>query len=90
MRISTNINFMTVPIHFLIKQEEAHKYEESETHQRISFWYLLMNLKNNYLSKKVLKWANKKQKNFNIQNVAFSEKGHRNMHVDIIIKISIT
>ena len=30
------------------------------THLRISFWHLLMNLKNNYLLKKLLKWANKK------------------------------
>ena len=34
------------------------------THLRISFWHLLMNLKNNYLLKKLLKWANKKQNNF--------------------------
>ena len=90
MRISTNINFMAVPILFLIKQEETHKYEESEAHHRISFWYLLMNSKNNHLSKKLLKWANKKQNSFNIYNVVFFEKGHRNMHVDIIIKILIT
>ena len=31
---------------------------------------LMMNLKNNYLLKKLLKWANKKQNNSNIYNVA--------------------
>ena len=36
--------------------------------------HLLMNLKNNCLLKKLLKWANKKQcKNFNIYNVAFKK-----------------
>ena len=37
-------------------------------HLRISFWPLLMNLKNNYLFKKRLKWPNKKRKNVNIYN----------------------
>ena len=32
-----------------------------------------MNLKNNYLSKKLLKWAIKKCKNFNIYNVVFKK-----------------
>ena len=34
-------------------------------------WHLIMNLKNNYLKKKMLKEANKKCKNFNIYNVVF-------------------
>ena len=34
-------------------------------------WYLLINLKSNYLLKTLLKWANKKCKNFNIYNVVF-------------------
>ena len=38
------------------------------------FIFLLMNLKNNYLLKKLLKWANKTQKNFNIYNVSFFKK----------------
>ena len=33
-----------------------------------------MNLKNKYLLKKLLKWANKKQINFNIYSVAFFKK----------------
>ena len=44
--------------------------EEEEEHLRISVWHLLMNLKNNYLLKKLLKWSNKKCKNFNIYNIA--------------------
>ena len=44
-------------------------------HLRISVWHLLMNLKNNYSLKKLLKWANKKYKNFNIYNIVlFWEK----------------
>ena len=35
------------------------------------YYDLLMNLKNNYLLKKLLKWANKKCKNFNIYDVVF-------------------
>ena len=43
-------------------------------HTSISFWHLLMNLKNIFLFKKLLKWVNKKQNNFNIYNVAFFKK----------------
>ena len=35
------------------------------------FLHLLMNLKNNYLLKRLLKWANKNVKNSNIYNVVF-------------------
>ena len=49
--------------------------KKSHTHVKkvghTSVWNLLINLKNNYLLKKLLKWANKKCKNFNIQNVLF-------------------
>ena len=45
-----------------------------------------MNLKNNYLLKKLLKWANKKCKNFNISNVVFLKKNEkRKTPGDIII-----
>ena len=33
--------------------------KKSEAHLRISIWHLLMNLKNNYLLKKLLKWPTK-------------------------------
>ena len=46
--------------------EKSHTCEEGGTHLRVSVWHLLMNLKNNYLLKKFLKWANKKFKYFNI------------------------
>ena len=49
--------------------KRSHTCEEGGAHLRISFWYLLMNLKNKLL-KKLLKWDNKKQNNFNIYNVA--------------------
>ena len=39
---------------------------EGGAHPRISVWRLLMNLKNNILLKKLLQWANKKYKYFNI------------------------
>ena len=47
--------------------------------------HLLMNLINKYLFKKLLKWANEKQNNFNIYNAAFKKK-KRKTPVDIIIK----
>ena len=50
---------------------------------RISFWHLLVNLKNKYLFKKVLKWANKEQNNFNIYNAAL--KKNRKSTDDTII-----
>ena len=50
--------------------EKSHTCEEGGTQLRISFWHLLMNLKNKYLLKKLLQWANKKQNNFNIYNSA--------------------
>ena len=55
-------------------QEKSHTCEEGGAHLRIFVWHLLMNSKNNYLFKKLLKWANKKCKNFNIYNVAFFKK----------------
>ena len=48
----------------------------------ISFWHLVRNLTNNYLLKKLLKWPNKKCKNFNIYNVVFILKNEEN-HLEI-------
>ena len=45
---------------------KSHTCDKGGAHPRISVWYLLMNLTNNYLLKKLLKWANKKCKYFNI------------------------
>ena len=56
------------------QQKKSHTYEKGGGNLRISFWHLLMNLKNKYVLKKLLKWANKKQNNFNIYNVAFLKK----------------
>ena len=44
-----------------IDKEKSHTCEEGGAHFRISFWHLLMNLKNKSLLKKLLKWANKKK-----------------------------
>ena len=38
--------------------ESSHK-REGGAHLRISVWHLLMNLENNYLLKKLLKWVKK-------------------------------
>ena len=38
--------------------KKSHTFEGG-AHPRISVWHSLMNLKNNYLLKKLLKWANK-------------------------------
>ena len=43
-----------------------------------------MNLKNNYLLNKLLKWTNKKSKKFNISNVVFKKKKRKTLG-DIII-----
>ena len=51
-----------------------------------SFWHLLMNLKNKYLLEKLLKWANKKQNNFNIYNSALKKRKEETKALaDIII-----
>ena len=51
-----------------------------------SFWHLLMNLKNKYLLEKLLKWANKKQNNFNIYNSALKKRKEETKTLaDIII-----
>ena len=52
-------------------KRKSHTCEEGEALLRTSVGHLLMNLKNNYLFKKLLKWANKKYKNFNIYKVVF-------------------
>ena len=59
---------------FKTDDRKSHTCEEGGIHLRISVWHLLMNLKNNYLLKKLLKWVNKKCKNFNIYNVVFLKK----------------
>ena len=65
---------MPVPILLLIKYKKNTQMWQVEAHLRISFWYLLINLKSNYLLKKLLKWAYKKQTNYNTYNVAFLKK----------------
>ena len=67
------------------KNEKSHTCEQGGAHFRISFWHLLMNLKNKYLLKKLLKWGNEKQ-NLNIYNVGFFSKKWKKTPVDIVIK----
>ena len=62
--------------------KKSHACEEGWAHLRISVWHLLMNLKKNYLLKKLFKWANKKCKNFNIYNVIFF-KTNKVKHLEI-------
>ena len=54
--------------------QKSQTCEEGGANIRISVWHLLIKLKNNYLLKKLLKWANIKYKNFNIYNVVFLKK----------------
>ena len=49
-------------------------------HPRISLLHFFMNLKNNYLLKKLLKWANKKCKYFNIYK---NKKKIKEKHLEI-------
>ena len=44
-----------------------------------SVWHLLMNVKNNYLFTKPLKWANKKYKKFENKNDIFKKKIWKNI-----------
>ena len=55
------------------RNKKSHSCEEGGAPLRISFWHLLINLKNKQLLRKQLKWANKKQ-NVNIYNAAFFKK----------------
>ena len=54
--------------------KKNHTRKKGGAQLSISFWHLLMNLKNKYLLKKLLKWANKKHNNLNIYNAAFFSK----------------
>ena len=56
--------------------QKSHICKDGGTQLRISVWHLLMNLKNNYLLKKLLKWANKKCKTFNIYNSNLKKGKH--------------
>ena len=47
-------------------------------YSELLFWHLPMNLKHKYLFKKLFKWANKKQNNFNIYNAEFFLKIKKN------------
>ena len=58
-----------------IKKNHTHVKKVGNTSELLfGIYHLLMNLKNNYLLKKLLKWANKKCKNFNINNIVFFKK----------------
>ena len=48
-----------------VRALKSHTCEESAARLRVSVWHLLMNLKNNYLLKKLFKWTYKKYMNFN-------------------------
>ena len=65
-RIPTFFFFLFSFQNFIYTIQKSHTCEEGGAHTRIFVWHLLMNLKNNYLLKKPLKWANKKCKYFNI------------------------
>ena len=57
-------------------------HKEGGAHHRISVWHLLINLKNNFLSKKLLKWANKKYKYFNIYKNLKNHKKNKEKHLE--------
>ena len=61
----------------------SHRYREGGANCRISVCHLLMNLKHNYLLQKLLKWANKKCKNFNIYNAVLKKKGKKEKHLEL-------
>ena len=57
-------------------QKKSHTCEEGEVQLRIFVWHLLANLKNNYLLKKLLKWTNRKYKNFIFFLMFYLKKKH--------------
>ena len=62
--------------------KKLHTCEEFGAQLRIYFWHLLMNLKNKYLLKILLKWTNKKQNDFNIYNAPhFLKEMKRNTQI---------
>ena len=67
---TVSINRHEIPISSL----KSDACKEGGAHFRISFWHLLMNLKNNYFLKELLKWVNKKRENFNIYHNVFFKK----------------
>ena len=71
LKFCTPIVFEVRKLKMMLKN---HTCEEGGANLRISFWHLLTNLKNKYLFKNLLKWANKKQNNLNIYNVALKKK----------------
>ena len=73
----TDINHIKAPnfnFENLKTELKNHTHMKVVANLRISFWHLLMNLKNKLIIKKLLKWASKKQNNFNIYNVALKKK----------------
>ena len=61
--------------------KKSHTCEEGGAHPRISAWHLLMNLKNNYLLKKLLKWTKK-----NVSILIFTKikiKKNKEKHLEI-------
>ena len=65
--------------------QKSHTCEKGGAHHRTYFWHFFMNLKSNYLFKKLLKWANKKYKNFNTYNNAVFFKNNKEKHLEIIL-----
>ena len=62
--INSNIPFFNLHRY----NKTVNKWKITYMWRNISIWHLLMNLRNNYLFNKLLMWANKKCKNFNIYN----------------------
>ena len=63
--------------------KKSHTCEEGGAHLRISFWHLLMNLKDKYLFKKMLNWASGKQNKCNIYNIAFKKNKEKDVEISL-------
>ena len=53
--------FLVIFITLFFQIKKSHTCEEGGAHLKISFWHLLMNMKNKLSLQKNLKWANKKK-----------------------------
>ena len=76
---TVSINRHEIPISSL----KSHACKEGGAHFRISFWHLLMNLKNNCFLKELLKWVNKRRENFNIYHNVFFKKDKKHQEISV-------
>ena len=78
------VKYSPIKVLFTNQKKKSHKCKERRAQLRISVWHLLMNVKKNYSLKKLLKWADKKCKNFDINNiVSFLKNQEKHLEISL-------